>query len=123
MFSGEVYVSGRFAKSDVNSRSFTVGVVSAGGFVHSQRRAGAALLDLSLFAYAGFASAALVAFVYGVGNFAITYAVPVFGQLVQGYTPTVAGFLLLPASLVLVALFPLTGRLSDRVAPANSLGF
>jgi MFS transporter, DHA2 family, multidrug resistance protein len=96
---------------------FAIGTVSAGGFVRSQRRAGAALLDLSLFGYAGFASAALVAFVYGVGNFSITYAVPVFGQLVQGYTPTVAGFLLLPASLVLVALFPLTGRLSDRVAP------
>jgi DHA2 family multidrug resistance protein len=96
---------------------FTVGAVSAGGFLHSQRRAGAGLLDLSLFGYAGFASATLVAFVYGVGNFSITYAVPVFGQLVQGYTPTLAGFLLLPASLVLVALFPLTGRLSDRVAP------
>lgn len=96
---------------------FIVGTLCAGGFVHSQRRAGAALLDLSLFGYAGFASAALVAFVYGVGNFSITYSVPVFGQLVQGYTPTVAGFLLLPASLVLVALFPLTGRLSDRVAP------
>ena len=96
---------------------FTVGVLSAGGFVHSQRRAAAGMLDLSLFGYAGFASAAVVAFVFGMGNFSITYAVPVFGQLVQGYTPTVAGFLLLPASLVLVALFPITGRLSDRVAP------
>ena len=104
--------------SDTIVMLFTTGVISAAGFVYSQRRAGAALLDLSLFGYAGFASAALVAFVYGVGNFSITYAVPVFGQLVQGYTPTVAGFLLLPASLVLVALFPLTGRLSDRVAPA-----
>ena len=104
--------------SDTIVALFTVGVISTVGFVYSQRRADAALLDLSLFGYAGFASAALVAFVYGVGNFSITYAVPVFGQLVQGYTPTVAGFLLLPASLVLVALFPLTGRLSDRVAPA-----
>ena len=96
---------------------FVIGALCAAGFVHSQRRAGAALLDLSLFGNAGFASAAVVAFVFGVGNFSITYSVPVFGQLVQGYTPTVAGFLLLPASLVLVALFPVTGRLSDRVAP------
>jgi MFS transporter, DHA2 family, multidrug resistance protein len=103
--------------SDTILMLFSIGIISAYGFVRSQRRAGAALLDLSLFGYAGFASAALVAFVYGVGNFSITYSVPVFGQLVQGYTPTVAGFLLLPASLVLVALFPLTGRLSDRVAP------
>lgn len=96
---------------------FVVGTVSAFAFVRSQLRPGASLMDLGLFRHAGFAAAAVVAFVYGIGNFSVTYAVPVFGQLVQGYTPTVAGFLLLPASLVLLTIFPFTGRLSDRVAP------
>ncbi len=47
----------------------------------------------------------------------MTYAVPVFGQIVQGYTATVAGFLMLPASLLLVLIFPLTGQLADKVPP------
>ena len=42
---------------------------------------------------------------------------PVFGQLVQSYTPTVAGFILLPASLIVIFMLPFTGRLSDSVPP------
>ena len=38
-----------------------------------------------------------------------------FGQLVQGLTPTVAGMLLLPASLGVVLALPLTGWLTDRI--------
>jgi MFS family permease len=64
-----------------------------------------------------FASAIVIAFVFGAGNFATTYAMPVFGQLVQSYTPTVAGFILLPASLLVVFMLPFTGRLSDSVPP------
>ena len=86
-------------------------------FIHSQLRADSSLLQLSLFRNPRFAAAAACAFVYGIGNFSTTYAVPVFGQLVQGLTPTAAGSLLLPASLVLVAIFPFTGWLADRVQP------
>lgn len=85
-----------------------------------QLREGPRLLDFTLFRNGRFASAVVIAFVFGMGNFAMTYAVPVFGQIVQGYTPTVAGFLLLPASLVLMVLFPLAGRLAD-IFPARSL--
>jgi DHA2 family multidrug resistance protein len=92
-------------------------VVAGVAFVVSQFRPGASLLDMSLLADPRFSSAVVVAFVFGAGNFAVTYAIPVFGQLVQGYTPTIAGFLLLPASLLVVAMLPMTGRLSDMVAP------
>lgn len=103
--------------SDTILIHLSVGIAAAIGFVHSQGRAGAALMDLSLFRLPAFAAATVIAFVFGMGNFAITYAMPVFGQLVQGYSATVAGLVLLPASLVLVAIFPVTGRLSDRIAP------
>ena len=36
------------------------------------------------------------------GNFAMAYAVPVFGQLVQGMTPLDAGSVLLPSGVVVV---------------------
>lgn len=95
-----------------------IGAGAAFGFVISQFRAESSLLDMSLLRNPQFTSAVFVAFVFGAGNFAITYAIPVFGQLVQGYTPTIAGLLLLPASLLVVVMLPFTGRLSDRVAPS-----
>ncbi|GMR24432.1 MAG: DHA2 family efflux MFS transporter permease subunit [Acidobacteriota bacterium] len=94
---------------------FLVGGLSAALFIRSQLRPGAALLELGLFRNPRFAAAASVAFVFGVGNFSLTYVIPVFAQLVQGYTPTLAGFVLLPASLVVVAMAPFTGWLSDRI--------
>ena len=92
-----------------------VGLVAGIAFVRSQMRPGAALLDMSIITNYRFVAAAVVAMVYGVGNFSTTYAVPVFGQLVQGLTPTVAGMLLLPASLGVVLALPVTGWLTDRV--------
>jgi EmrB/QacA subfamily drug resistance transporter len=105
-----------WTSNDITLR-FAIGIASTAGFTLMQLREGPRLLDFTLFRNARFASAVVVAFVFGMGNFAMTYAVPVFGQIVQGYTATVAGFLLLPASLVLVVVFPLTGRLADLVPP------
>ncbi len=92
---------------------FLVGILAGALFIASQLRSSASLLDLSLFRNPQFLAAVTIAFVFGMGNFATTYAIPVFGQIVQGYTPTAAGFLLLPAGLVVVAVLPITGRLSD----------
>jgi len=103
--------------SDTIVTYLAVGGVAGIVFIYSQLNADAPLLRLSLFRNPSFAAAAVVALVYGVGNFSTTYAVPVFGQLVQGLTPTAAGSLLLPASLVLLVIFPFTGWLSDRVQP------
>ena len=101
--------------SDIIVMQFFIGAVAAALFVRSQLRPGAALLQLGLFRNPRFAAAASVAFVFGIGNFSLTYAVPVFAQLVQGYTATLAGFVLLPASLVVVCMAPFTGWMSDRI--------
>ncbi len=99
---------------------FAVAIGAGGGFILSQFRANASLLDLTLFRNARFASAVSVAMIFGMGNFATIYVFPVFGQLVQEYTPTLAGFLILPGSLVAVLVLPLCGRLAD-VVPAQYL--
>jgi DHA2 family multidrug resistance protein len=103
--------------SDLIVTQIVVGTAAAAGFVLSQFRASSSLLDMGLLSNPRFASAIVIAFVFGAGNFATTYAMPVFGQLVQSYTPTVAGFILLPASLLVVFMLPFTGRLSDSVPP------
>ena len=96
-----------------------IGIATGVLFVRSQLRSDRAILDLSLLSNPRFAAAILVTLVYGAGNFSITYAVPVFGQLVQGLTPTAAGLLLLPAGLVVVVLTPLVGRASDQLPAAG----
>jgi DHA2 family multidrug resistance protein len=103
--------------SDIIVTQLLVGIAAASAFVISQFRPDSSLLDMSLLRDPRFSSAIVIAFVFGAGNFASTYAMPVFGQLVQSYTPTIAGFILLPASLVVVFLLPFTGRLSDTVPP------
>ncbi len=75
------------------------------------------LLDLRVFASGGFSASCIVSFALGVGIFGSTYLVPMFVQLVQGYTPTRSGLLLMPAGFVLALVFPLAGHISDRVAP------
>lgn len=83
-------------------------------FVMSQKRPGASLLDLSLFSNAQFVAALMMSFLFGFGNFASVYAFPIFGQIVQGFSPSVAGSMLLPGSLFAAMVLPLAGRVSDK---------
>ncbi|MGD9521742.1 MAG: MFS transporter, partial [Tepidiphilus sp.] len=62
-----------------------------------------------------YSAASLVAFLYGAGLYGSTYLIPLFLQTVQGYTPTRSGLLLMPAGLVLGLVFPIAGRLTDRL--------
>ena len=105
--------------SDFIAACLGLGIVTGVLFVRSQLQSERAILDLSLLANPRFAAAILVTIIYGAGNFSITYAIPVFGQFVQGLTPTAAGFLLLPAGLVVVVVTPLFGRAADQFPPAG----
>ncbi|MBU2193383.1 MAG: MFS transporter, partial [Alphaproteobacteria bacterium] len=49
------------------------------------------------------------------GLFGSTYLVPLFVQTIQGFTPTQAGLLLMPSGFVLVFVFPIAGRMSDKL--------
>ena len=94
---------------------FGTSFAATAGFIVWELLVREPLLDLRLFANFRFTSAAIVSFVFGAGIFATTYLVPLYVQTVQGLTPTQAGLLLMPGGLLLGAMFPLAGRLSDRV--------
>jgi len=96
---------------------FTIGIIAATAFVYWQAHANAPLLDLSFFLNPRFAAAMVIAFVFGAGNFATNYAIPVFAQTIQGFTPTKAGMVLMPAGLLLMMMIPFAGKLADRVPP------
>ena len=95
----------------------SAGIGLAGAFVISQLRAAAPILDFAVFRYRQFAAAAALGFVFGAGNFASTYIIPVFVQTVQNFTPTAAGMLSAPAGIVVMLFFPIAGRMVDAFPP------
>lgn len=92
-------------------------LILAIAFVLWELKTPAPMLNPRIFANRGFAAASAVAVVYGVGIFGTTYLAPLFVQLVQGYTATQAGLLLMPAGLTMIIVFPIAGRIADRVPP------
>jgi len=99
---------------------FAIAILSAVGFVVWELRAPQPLVNLKVLANPQFTGAAVVAWLFGVGLFGSTYLVPLFVQTVQHLTPYSAGLMLMPAGLIMGALMPVAGYLSDRV-PARTL--
>ena len=95
-----------------------IGLSAGGVFVWLQLRSASPLLDFSLFKVPQFTSAVIVAFVFGFGNFAANYLVPVTVQHVQGFTPFLSGLLLVPAGLLVIAGTSVFGRVAD-IFPAH----
>jgi len=97
--------------------SFVVSVYAWAAFLVRQKTCETPLLPLDAYANPRFLAAAVVSFILGMGLFGSTYLVPLFVELVQGYTPTETGLMLLPAGLILGILAPLSGKMADRFPP------
>jgi EmrB/QacA subfamily drug resistance transporter len=76
---------------------YAIGALGVAGFLLAERRAGdGALLTLRLFGNHGFAVGAGQSLVVNIGMFAGIVLLPLYLQLVKGYSPTAAGLLMLP---------------------------
>jgi len=77
--------------------SYVIGVLGFIGFILAERRMGNdALLPLHLFKGRTFSVSSLVGFIVGMGMFGGLAALPLYVQIVKGYSPTAAGLLLIP---------------------------
>jgi EmrB/QacA subfamily drug resistance transporter len=104
---------------------YIVGLLTAAcacalGFLAWELHTPQPLVNLRVLASGQFTSAAVVAWLFGVGLFGSTYLVPLFVQTVQGLTPYASGLLLMPGGLILGLFMPISGFLSDRI-PARGL--
>ncbi len=108
--------------SNMTLLGFAVSAVSAVGFILWELHTDKPMLDMRLFANFAFVSASVVSFIMGAGLFGSTYLLPVFVQQIQGMTPTQAGLLLMPSGFVMLIVFPIAGRLSDKVPAAILIG-
>ena len=71
------------------------------------------LLNLRLFTIPAYAIVIVIAWVMGASLFTSFYTTPLFVQLVQGYTPTLAGMMQIPAGLMMAMGAVIFGRLGD----------
>ena len=106
--------------SDTIVLRLVVGAAAAVGFVLWELHTPRALLDIRIFANLEFSAAALIAFIFGAGMMGSTYVMPVFVQTIIGFTPLLAGLMMMPAGIMLAFIFPLAGRLADAM-PASTM--
>ena len=97
--------------------SFVVSACTWAAFLVRERTCKTPLLPLDAYKNPRFLAAAIVSFILGVGLYGSTYLAPLFVELIQGYTPTSAGLMLLPAGLALGVLAPISGKMADRFPP------
>jgi MFS family permease len=87
------------------------------GFIYRQLTIAEPLVNLKLFRNLQFTAAALIAFFTECAFLSSTIMLPLFVQQIQGYTPLYSGLLLVPSGLLMLVLFPLSGRLGDMLPP------
>ena len=95
--------------------ALAVAVVALASFVVLERRQRRPMLELALFRNATFTGANLVVLLVALSQFGVLFFVSLYMQNVLGYSPVRAGAAFLPMTLLIVAIAPLAGRLSDRI--------
>ena len=84
-------------------------------FIAIERRSEAPMLPLSLFRIPAFTGTAVVAFAQSVALYPLLLFVAIYFQVGLGLTPTETGLRILPLTLVLVVVAPISGRLTNRL--------
>jgi EmrB/QacA subfamily drug resistance transporter len=94
---------------------YAIGALGTAGFLLAERRAGdGALLTLRLFRNHGFALGAGQSLVWAIGMYASIVLLPLYLQLVRGYSPTEAGLLTLPQVAGTLAFSVIAGQFTSR---------
>lgn len=91
------------------------GAALLAAFVAIERRSEAPMLPLSLFRIPAFTGTAAVAFAQSVALYPLLLFVAIYFQVGLGLTPTETGLRILPLTLVLVVVAPISGRLTNRL--------
>jgi EmrB/QacA subfamily drug resistance transporter len=94
---------------------FVASVVLLAGFIVLESRQRLPMLDLSLFRIDSFVGANVVALLVSLGMFGVFFFISLYVQNILGYSPTKAGAIFLPMTILIILLAPITGKLSDRI--------
>ena len=84
-------------------------------FILLESRQRLPMLDLSLFRINSFVGANVVALLVSLGMFGVFFFVSLYVQNILGYSPTKAGAVFLPMTILIILIAPISGKLSDRI--------
>jgi EmrB/QacA subfamily drug resistance transporter len=101
---------------------FVASAVLFVSFVLLERHQRLPMLDLSLFKIGSFTGANVVALLVSLGMFGVFFFVSLFVQNILGYSPTKAGAIFLPMTVLVILVAPMAGKLSDRVGSRWLMG-
>jgi EmrB/QacA subfamily drug resistance transporter len=101
---------------------FAAAVVLLIGFVVLESRQRLPMLDLSLFRIPSFVGANIVALLVSLAMFGVFFFVSLYVQNILGYSPTKAGAIFLPMTLLIILIAPIAGRASDRIGSRWLMG-
>ena len=93
---------------------FAAAAVLLAAFIVLESRQRLPMLDLSLFKIPSFVGANVVALLVSLGMFGVFFFISLYVQNVLGYSPTKAGAVFLPMTLLIILLAPIAGKQSDR---------
>jgi EmrB/QacA subfamily drug resistance transporter len=97
-------------------------VVMLGAFVAIERRVTAPIVEFPLFGDRNFVGANLVALIVTFAMMAQFFFIALYMQNILGLSPLEAGVRFLPATLMIVAIAPIAGRMTDRIGPRWLIG-
>jgi DHA2 family multidrug resistance protein len=81
------------------------------------------IVNLTLFKRRNFAISFALMFVLGFSLYGTTILIPQFVQTLLGYTAELAGLVLSPAGLMMMAMMPIVGILSSKVDPRKLIAY
>jgi EmrB/QacA subfamily drug resistance transporter len=91
-------------------------------FVVLESRQRLPMLDLSLFRIGSFVGANTVALLVSLGMFGVFFFVSLYVQNILGYSPTKAGAIFLPMTILIILIAPIAGKASDRIGSRWLMG-
>jgi EmrB/QacA subfamily drug resistance transporter len=96
---------------------FVIALIAIAAFVPIEQRVKAPMVDFSFFRSRSFLGSSLVAFVVTFAMLAQFFFLALYLQNILHYSPLQAGVRFLPATLLIIVMGPLAGRLTDKVGP------
>lgn len=111
-----------FNSMEIKSLTF-LSIVALAALVIRELSATVPAVDFSLFRDVVFLSGTLVGAVMFAMLMAVTFLLPLFMQLMLGYTATQAGLAMMPRSLVMIVCMPIIGRIYNKVSPRVVIAF
>jgi EmrB/QacA subfamily drug resistance transporter len=94
-----------------------VSAISLVAFAIAEQRVAEPMVDFSFFRSRSFVGSNLVAFIVSFAMLAMFFFLALYMQNIKGYSPLQAGVRFLPATVVIIVIGPISGRLSDRIGP------